>query len=157
MKESKKESQKESKGEIRKVQVWIHGKTPEGERKVLVLKTIPSRGGFWQPVTGGVEPLDASLEAAALREATEETGLSFSASARPVGYEFTFQGRFGKVLETVFELEAPGTPALVLDGKEHEAFEWVEPSAALSRLRFEANAQPLELLIRKWKRWEKLR
>ena len=43
----------------RKVQVWIYRKasgTPsQGPVEVLILKLTPERGGFWQPVTGGVE------------------------------------------------------------------------------------------------------
>ena len=143
--------------DVQKVQVWIHARTPSGARKVLLLKTIPARGAFWQPVTGGVESSDASLDDAALREAREETGLAFSGPPKPMGYEFTFQGRFGKVLETVYELEAEACEAPVLDGREHDAYEWSEAEPALARLKFESNAQPLQLLIRKWRRWEKLR
>lgn len=40
-----------------------------------MLRRAPDQGGFWQSVSGRVEPEDASLAAALLREIAEETGL----------------------------------------------------------------------------------
>ena len=45
-----------------------------GNVEILLLKTIPGRGGFWQSVTGKVEPGE-SLCDAARRELHEETGI----------------------------------------------------------------------------------
>ncbi len=41
----------------------------------LLLHRIPSRGGFWQSVSGRIEPGEKA-EAAARREVSEETGLT---------------------------------------------------------------------------------
>lgn len=46
----------------------------------LLLKRNPSNGGFWQPVTGYVEPGE-SLSDAARREVEEETGIHIPTSA----------------------------------------------------------------------------
>ncbi len=104
--------------------------------QVLLLKRTEARGGFWQPVTGKVEPAESPL-AAARREVQEETGLSLE--PRPLGYQhaFVLEGEEGTppVLceETAFV--ADSTEALVrLDPNEHVAFEWVDAGAALERL-----------------------
>jgi 8-oxo-dGTP pyrophosphatase MutT (NUDIX family) len=44
-----------------------------GER---VLLTLHRKGGFWGQLGGHCEPVDSSLAAAALREATEESGIA---------------------------------------------------------------------------------
>jgi dihydroneopterin triphosphate diphosphatase len=136
--------------EIRKVQVWIHG-VKKDQRQVLVFKTNEKRGSFWQPVTGGVEEGEA-LEAAAAREAFEESGLVFSSPPRSVGFEFTFQRGGQTVREHAFEISvAEAGQPLKLDPKEHVEARWLAPIEALKLLRFESNAHPLQLLMKKWK------
>ena len=54
---------------------------------MLVLQRTPERGGFWQLVTGRVEPGE-SVEAAARRELLEETGLDLPVA--PLGYAHAF-------------------------------------------------------------------
>lgn len=44
------------------------------DRELLILKRIPERSGYWQPVCGGIEENESLVEAG-LRELTEETGL----------------------------------------------------------------------------------
>ena len=131
-----------AKKSYRKVQVWIHS----GER-VLLLKMIPDRGGFWQPVTGSVEP-DESIEDGALREAVEETGLSFQGA--PVFLNYEFECRWGHARESAVALSAPeGQPRVKLDSTEHEAFRWVSPEEAMATLHFESNRKALQCLLQK--------
>jgi len=54
---------------------------------VLLLKRTRERGGFWQPVTGRIEPGEAPL-AAARRELLEETGADVEVA--PLGYRHGF-------------------------------------------------------------------
>ena len=42
----------------------------------LLLKRIPKKGGFWQPVSGGIETEDKSIIDSAYRELKEETNIS---------------------------------------------------------------------------------
>jgi lipoyl(octanoyl) transferase len=133
-----------------KVQVWIHAVDAKGSRKVLILKTRPDRGGFWQPVTGGVEEGE-TLDAAAAREAAEETGLSFKAAPRALGFEFSFKSQYGPAREHVYEAEAQSPAAVKLDPKEHVESRWVDPGEVVALLKFETNARPFDLLLRKWK------
>ncbi|HUJ77478.1 MAG TPA: NUDIX domain-containing protein, partial [Thermoplasmata archaeon] len=41
---------------------------------LLLLRRPPARGGIWVPVSGKIEPTDATPAAAARREVLEETG-----------------------------------------------------------------------------------
>lgn len=131
-----------------KVQVWIH-RGREGRREFLILLLKPERGGFWQPVTGGVEP-DETLEEAAAREAREETGLEYIGAAKPIGREFEFE-RGGMVFrETGFALEASPVSEPRLDGREHVDFRWVSFEEAMRALHHRSNAEMLEALQEKF-------
>ena len=126
-----------------KVQVWIHRPGPE----VLILLTRPDRGGFWQPVTGGVESGERPV-AAALREASEESGLSFTEEPQALDFEFTFEREGETLREFTFGLRAPGGKASIrLDSHEHVDSRWVTPEVALGMLKHESNAQALKKLL----------
>ena len=133
-----------------KVQVWIYSRDSRGEVHVLLLKTISERGGFWQPVTGGVEEGE-SPDAAASREAVEETGLPFKGDPKALNYEFSFDGRWGKARESVYAYELPKDAHEKLkpriDPTEHTAYRWLPASQADALLRFDSNKEGLRRLL----------
>jgi 8-oxo-dGTP pyrophosphatase MutT (NUDIX family) len=132
-----------------KAQVWILSRTAIGEWRVLLLKTLPERGAFWQPVTGSVEDGEP-IHKGALREAIEETGLAPLRNIEQLGFEFTFEGKWGPAHETAFFYETySNTPKVTLDPREHQDFQWVAFNQALALLHYEPNRQALMLLIRK--------
>lgn len=107
------------------VYLWRkRGQIPE----LLMLKRRPDRGGFWQPVTGQVEPGEAP-DAAAARECQEETG--HSCIPQPVPYVHGFiwprdpadaAPRF--LQEHAYSTEVPEGWEPVIDPQEHTEWRW---------------------------------
>jgi lipoyl(octanoyl) transferase len=114
----------------------------DADGRVLMLQRSPERGGFWQPVTGRIEPGEAALEAAR-RELREETGADVE--VHPLGYRHAFgldptlvpPKRPGLRVcdETAFWARLPAGfhPRL---SDEHVALEWCTPQEAASRPRY---------------------
>jgi len=95
-----------------------------GEIQYLLLER--RKGGFWQPVTGGLEEGETKVEALE-REVLEETGIKnivgiienvhyfeYSDSCFIKGYHF--------IKEYVFGVEIHPDEKIVIDGKEHSQF-----------------------------------
>jgi lipoyl(octanoyl) transferase len=110
--------------------------------RVLLLRRTAERGGFWQQVTGRVEPGE-SPDAAARRELVEETGADVPVV--PLGYRHAFgldpslhrvrPGELVVVEETAYAATLPpGFAARISD--EHAEHAWVTPDEAIARLRF---------------------
>ncbi|MBI5066718.1 MAG: lipoyl(octanoyl) transferase LipB [Deltaproteobacteria bacterium] len=121
----------ESGVDLRSVAVVVRG----ADGRVLLLRRAPERGGFWQPVTGRVEPGE-SPAAAARRELREETGADVP--VEPLGYEHDFgiepalAARLGGAFlarETAFAARVPAGFAPSLSD-EHAAWGWYQPAEA---------------------------
>ncbi len=104
--------------------------------EVLLLRRVPERGGFWQPVTGR-RVAGESGEDAARRELEEETGARLPVRSLSYRHSFAFGEATPPVLveEEAFAAEWPAG----LDcrpGPEHDRFEWIGVDEALRRLPF---------------------
>ena len=107
----------------------VASRAPEGWRYLLLHRAHhggPAREGdwAWTPPTGSRKPGE-DLPACVARELCEEIGLR--TTARPVATD--------DVDWAVFALEVPWGTEVVVDGDEHDRFEWVSFAEACQRCR----------------------
>lgn len=121
------------------VLVLIH--SPEHE--ILLLERA-SHAGFWQSVTGSLEPSELPLETAQ-RELQEETGIHVPASALVDWhlsncYEIFVEWRHRYApdvthnLEHVFSVCVPRTTAICLSAREHRQYAWCSAAQAAKQV-----------------------
>ena len=129
-----------SDGRIAQVEVIIF-KIIENKPLFLLLKRQPNRGGFWQPVTGGVEE-DEDLREAALREMEEETGIRDHLKVHEDVHYFEFEanGGYGWMKEYVYGVQVQeGVEAIISD--EHTDLKWCLLDEAEKLLKYESNRE----------------
>lgn len=110
----------------------------------LLLKRLPDRNGFWQPVTGGLEEGETRTEALR-REIKEETGIEDLIRVIEDLYYFEFSDP-NLNQEYVYGVEVSPTEEVVLDGKEHSEFRWCDNEEALQLLNWKENKEALKKL-----------
>jgi 8-oxo-dGTP pyrophosphatase MutT (NUDIX family) len=110
----------------------------------LLLKRLPDRNGFWQPVTGGLEEGETRTEALR-REIEEETGIKNLIRVIEGLYYFEFSDP-NLNQEYVYGVEVSSTEEVVLDGKEHSEYKWCGIKNALQLLHWKENKKALEKL-----------
>lgn len=134
------------------VLVLIH--TPD--LQVLLIERA-DKAGFWQSVTGSIEVEDAHLQATAIREVQEETGLDatkfkledWQFSQTYEIYEhwrYRYAPGVTQNVEHVFGLELPCKMDVQLAPNEHVAYEWVDWREAAKRVFSWTNVEALRLL-----------
>ena len=140
----------------RSVQVVIFSELA-GKRLYLLLRRVPTHGGFWQSVTGSLEDGETHLQAA-VREVREETG--FTAGENELidlgvtnVFEIAEQWRpkyapgVTRNEEVCFALQVQHG-AVEIDRLEHEEYVWVDYDAAVEMLYWESNRMTLAAVDR---------
>jgi len=110
----------------------------------LLLKRLPERNGFWQPVTGGVEEGETRDEALQ-REIMEETGVRNIVAVIEGLYYFEFSDP-NLNQEYVYGVEVSSSEEIVLDPKEHSEYKWCSFQEALQLLHWKENKEALRKL-----------
>jgi len=110
----------------------------------LLLKRLPERNGFWQPVTGGVEEGETRKEALR-REIREETGIKNIITVLEDLYLFEFSDP-NLNQEYVYGVEVSPSEEIVLDRKEHSEYRWCSFQEALKLLHWKENKRALRKL-----------
>lgn len=131
----------------------------------LALHRVPDRGGFWQPLTGGVEDSDGydmtdsnpfvcddsnpNEIAAVVREIGEETSIPSSRIRKitRLPYVFSFTDDHGTVLtEKTFGVEIASNANPVLSD-EHDAYQWGNKVETSALFKWEENRLALDALV----------
>ena len=123
----------------------------------LLLRRIPSKGGFWQPVSGGFEESDPSKLEAAYRELKEETGIDKKQVVRVLEevHQYTYDKHYltGKptppITEYVYGFEVGLNVGVRIDRNiypEHDEYRWVSFEEALNLLKWEENKEAFRKL-----------
>jgi lipoyl(octanoyl) transferase len=110
--------------------------------RVLLLRRSAERGGFWQQVTGRIEPGESPADAAR-RELREETGADVAVADLGYRHAFALDPSINRVAgATVFVVEEQAFAARLPEGfaarlsDEHAEHAWVTPAEAVERVRF---------------------
>ncbi len=121
----------------------------------LLLRRQAAYGGFWQSVTGSLEPGETYRQAA-VREIFEETGI-VCVEEDLIDLQLTqvfeiallWRAKYAPGVthneETCFAL-AVAKRTIQLDPLEHEAFEWVDYQTALAHLYWESNRRAVKVV-----------
>ncbi len=126
--------------------------TAAGE--VLLLERQQPRG-FWQSVTGSLE-WGEGIEAAAVREVREETGLvadglvaTGEVNRYPIlpAWRHKFAPEVEENVEHVFLLPLATPPAIAIDPREHHVYRWMPRNAALARASSPTNRAAIERYV----------
>ncbi len=125
----------------------------------LLLKRSPSRGSFWQGITGAIEPGEKLLQAA-LREMMEETALKplnilqtelkYTITVRPEwASKYNYDPAVKQLIEYVFvaQLADNATPIL---SEEHTEYCWKKACDAIPMFKWPKNAEALDIISRKY-------
>lgn len=126
------------------IEVYFFKKTEAGKLLFLLAKRVHERGGFWQPMTGGVEQGE-TFEQTIRRESQEEFGFAKINRIIDTGYRFSFADENGEHTEYIYgaEVDADAEPTL---SHEHDEFKWLEKDEALNFLKWPGNKTGLEKL-----------
>jgi 8-oxo-dGTP pyrophosphatase MutT (NUDIX family) len=115
-----------------------------GVTEYLLLKRLPEKNGFWQPVTGGVEEGE-TREQALHREVMEETGVENMVAVIEGLYYFEFSDP-DLYQEYVYGVEVSPSEEIALNGKEHSEYRWCSFQEALQLLHWKENKEALRRL-----------
>jgi lipoyl(octanoyl) transferase len=121
--------------------------------RVLLLRRSEARGGFWQPVTGRIEPGEPA-DAAARRELREETGVDAPVEALGYVHGFGIDPRLAHTPapgvrvaeETAFVARVPSARAVL--SHEHVEQAWLSPEEAIARLPYAGLRRAVRLATR---------
>lgn len=115
------------------------------EIEFLLLRRVPTDGGFWQPVTGKIEAGE-HVRDAAIREVEEEAGITID-DLLHISDDIVHEQEWGDDTivgrDVVYAFEAPAHIEATLSESEHDAHDWLTLDAALERLKYDGNKESL--------------
>lgn len=126
------------------IEVIVFKKDNDGY-SFLMLKRNSKKGGFWQPITGNVDPGE-TFEDAAIRELFEETGVKELIRLFYTGFSFNFFDDGRNQIEKVYAVQIDKLTPIVIS-QEHEEYSWVNYADCQDKyLKYPGNKKGLETL-----------
>lgn len=123
----------------KQVEAFIFRRDSGGVLSFLLMKRTPGRGGFWQPLTGGVR-VKEELNNALLREIQEETGITEVKRIISTGYKFNFSDYGKNHTEYVYGIEVVPNVKVILSD-EHDSYIWLPKGKVLPFLKWPGNIE----------------
>lgn len=123
----------------KQVEAFIFRKNVDGKLLFLLMRRTPDRGGFWQPLTGGIR-VGEEFSEALLREVQEETGITEVGGIINTGYTFNFTDHGKDHTEYVYGVEVAPNAEVVLSD-EHDSHTWALKEETLSLLKWPGNIE----------------
>ena len=126
------------------------------ELKFLLLKRIPERSGYWQPVCGGIEKGESDIDAV-LREIQEETGISNYEQIINLDYSCIYKepknGIIMEMQDFFYAIEIDCERKIEIS-EEHEQYLWVNEQDLRNKYTWNYGLIALEKLLRIISRWK---
>ncbi|MBS4191999.1 NUDIX domain-containing protein [Bacillus sp. FJAT-49705] len=128
------------------IQAFIYTKIPYPS--FLLLKRAVTRGGFWQPVSGGIEHNEHPTQTVR-REIYEEAGIIKVEAIIDLHHSFIFQAIKNnipmKMKDICFGVEVKNIPSVRISD-ELEIYKWCSEEEDLTYLKWEPNQTALKKL-----------
>lgn len=110
-----------------------------GNIEFLIVKRTPQDGGFWQPITGGIEDGEEMADCL-LRELAEETGITEFLHLSDEICRQNFSGSDGtQYYDVVYAVEVHPETVISLNPDEHEDHRWLPLEEAINMLKWDGN------------------
>lgn len=124
------------------IECWIFNQVTQ---KVLLLHVPISKDSsvpFWQPITGGIEENESSLEAC-IREVVEETGLIIN-QQNVIGWQETIRVNIPTLNIKKSLFLGIISDSEIIISEEHDEYKWVSPKSISSSLYWDSNRENWE-------------
>jgi len=119
----------------------------DGEPEFLLIKRVPDDGGFWQPVTGGIEEGE-DVGTSLLREVAEETGVTNILHVSRELHRTVWDYNGGEGSDLVHAVQVHHESEIVLNPLEHNQYDWLPFEQALARLYFDGNKESMRIVYK---------
>jgi dihydroneopterin triphosphate diphosphatase len=129
------------------IQAIIYTRNPN--LHILVLKRVQSKGGFWQPVSGGVIPNEELVDAVK-REVFEETGITNIEQILDLQYSFIFETSKSQqkmmMKDYCFGVEVEQETCVMLSN-EHDEYRWCKIEDANKYIKWDFSRMAIQKVV----------